>query len=152
MFDHKMQLLSTLLATVVADLEREPANDSHWSRARQALEPTRKEETALVALIEARDLAALKQLVEAWRAGKTALPQQDKDVLSRALKAFRKSLKVTRLDAESSLGGGPFSSGRHSEIAGMRPPERYSRDVWDELARQKRLVSVGHGIFELPPE
>ena len=37
-------------------------------------------------------------------------------------------------------------------FAGMRPPERYSRDVWDELARQKRLVSVGHGIFELPPE
>jgi hypothetical protein len=45
-----------------------------------------------------------------------------------------------------------MSAGRHSGIAGMRPPDRYSRDVWDELARQKRLISVGHGIFELPPE
>lgn len=152
MFDHKMQLLSTVLATVVADLEREPANDEPWTRAKSALAATRAQEPALAQLLEARDLAALKALVEGWRSGKTLLPQQDRDVLSRALKAFRKSLKVTRLDAESSLGGGPFSSGRHSQIAGMRPPERYSRDVWDELARQKRLLSVGHGIFELPPE
>lgn len=151
MFDHKMQLLSTVLATVVADLEREPAGDEPWTRAKTALGATRAQEPALAQLLEARDLAALKAQVEGWRSGQTLLPQQDRDVLSRALKAFRKSLKVTRLDAESSLGGGPFSSGRHSQIAGMRPPERYSRDVWDELARQKRLLSVGHGIFELPP-
>jgi len=151
MFDPKMQLLSTVLATVLADLEREPASENPWNHARHALEPTRAAEPALARLLETRDAAGLKALVEGWRTGKTLLPQQDRDVLSRALKAFRKSLKVTRLDAESSLGGGPMSSGRHSQIAGMRPPERYSRDVWDELARQKRLLSVGHGIFELPP-
>jgi len=152
MFDPKMQLLSTVLATVVADLEREPASDAPWTRAGQALAPTRAQEPALAKTLEARDLAALKALVEGWKSGKLPLPVQDRDVLTRALRAFRKSLKVTRLDAESSLGGGPFSSGRESQIAGMRPPERYSRDVWDELARQKRLLSVGHGIFELPPE
>lgn len=152
MFDHKMQLLSTVLATVLADLEREPASDNPWTHARHALEPTRTQEPELVKVIEAKDTERLKALVEGWRSGKTALPQQDKDVLSRALKAFRKSLKITRLDAESSIAGGPMSAGRHSQIAGMRPPDRYSRDVWDELARQKRLVSVGHGIFELPPE
>lgn len=152
MFDPKMQLLSTVLATVVADLEREPASDNPWTHARHALEPTRAQEPALAALLEARDAAALKALVEGWKSGKLPLPVQDRDVLTRALRAFRKSLKVTRLDAESSLGGGPFSSGRHSQIAGMRPPDRYSRDVWDELARQKRLLSVGHGIYELPPE
>lgn len=152
MFDPKMQLLSTVLANVVADLEREPASDTPWTHARHALEPTRAQEPGLAKTLEARDLAALKALVEGWKSGKLPLPVQDRDVLTRALRAFRKSLKVTRLDAESSLGGGPFSSGRHSQIAGMRPPERYSRDVWDELARQKRLLSVGHGIFELPPE
>jgi len=152
MFDHKMQLLTTLLATVAAELAREPAAAAPWTRAEQALAPTRAAEPELARVIGARDLAALQALLAGWSSGKTLLPQQDRDVLSRALKAFRKSLKVTRLDAESSLGGGPFSGGRHSEIAGMRPPERYSRDVWDELARQKRLLSVGHGIFELPPE
>ncbi len=152
MFDPKMQLLSTVLATVVADLEREPASDNPWTHARHALEPTRAQEPGLAKTLDERDLAALKALVEGWKSGKLPLPVQDRDVLTRALRAFRKSLKVTRLDAESSIGGGPMSSGRHSQIAGMRPPDRYSRDVWDELARQKRLLSVGHGIFELPPE
>lgn len=152
MFDPKMQLLSTVLATVVADLEREPASDNPWTHARHALEPTRAQEPGLAKTLDERDLAALKALVEGWKSGKLPLPVQDRDVLTRALRAFRKSLKITRLDAESSLGGGPMSSGRHSQIAGMRPPDRYSRDVWDELARQKRLLSVGHGIFELPPE
>jgi hypothetical protein len=68
------------------------------------------------------------------------------------MKAYRKSLKVTRLDAESTIGGGPMSSGRRSRIAGITPPPRYPREVWDELARQGRLVDAKHGIYELPPE
>ena len=152
MFDPQMQLLSSVLATVAAELAADATNDHSWNQARRALEPTRAQEPELAALIDARDLAALRATIEDWRSGKRLLPKQDREVLSRAMKAFRKSLKVTRLDAESTIGGGPMSSGRHSGIAGMRPPDRYTREVWDELARQKRLVSVGHGIFELPPE
>ena len=37
-------------------------------------------------------------------------------VLKQAMKAFKKRLKLTRLDAESTLGGGPFSGGRSSGI------------------------------------
>lgn len=152
MFDPQMQLLSTVLATVVADLARDASSDNPWNHARHALESTRAQEPELARLIEARDLAALRGLVAEWGSGKRPLPLQDREVLTRAMKAFRKSLKVTRLDAESSIGGGPMSSGRHSSISGMRPPDRYPREVWDELARQKRLIAVGHGIFELPPE
>jgi hypothetical protein len=152
MFDPQMQLLSSALATVAAELAADATNDRPWEHARRVLDPTRAQEPELAAVVDKRDLAALRALVEGWHSGKHLLPKQDREVLSRAMKAFRKSLKVTRLDAESSIGGGPMSSGRHSGIAGMRPPDRYSRDVWDELARQKRLISVGHGIFELPPE
>lgn len=152
MFDPNMHLLSALLARVADELAADGTSDGAWSQARQALQPTRAQEPELASVIEARDLAALRTLLEGWSSGKALLPKQDREVLSRAMKAFRKSLKVTRLDAESSIGGGPMSSGRHSSIAGMRPPERYPREVWDELARQKRLISAGHGIFELPPE
>jgi hypothetical protein len=152
MFDPQMQLLSSVLATIVTELAADAANERPWNHARTALDPTRAQEPEIAEVIDKHDLAALRALVEGWHSGKHLLPKQDREVLSRAMKAFRKSLKVTRLDAESTIGGGPMSAGRHSGIAGMRPPDRYSRDVWDELARQKRLISVGHGIFELPPE
>ena len=152
MFDPQMQLLSSVLAKLLADIAANPASDDAWSQARRLIELTRAQEPELARIVDARDHAALRALVEQWASGKQLLPKQDREVLSRAMKAFRKSLKVTRLDAESSIGGGPMSSGRESGIAGVRPPDRYPREVWDELARQKRLISVGHGIFELPPD
>ena len=71
------------------------------------------------------------------------------DNLKRALKAFRKRLKVTRLDAESGLGGGPLSGGRASSIIAVRPPNQYPQEVWDKLVETGKLKSVGHGLYEL---
>jgi hypothetical protein len=152
MFDPQMQLLSSVLAHTAAELAADATKAEPWSRAAQALQGTRADEPELATVLDARDLAALRAIVEQWGTGKRLLPKQDREVLSRAMKAFRKSLKITRLNAESSIAGGPMSSGRHSEILGMRPPERYPREVWEQLAREKRLLSVGHGIYELPPE
>lgn len=152
MFDPQMHLLSSVLARAVAELATDAPKDAPWNHAKHALESTRAQEPELAQVIDGRDLTALRAIVEQWSTGKRLLPKQDREVLSRAMKAFRKSLKVTRLDAESTIGGGPMSGGRSSGIAGMRPPDRYPREVWDELARQKRLISVGHGIFELAPE
>jgi len=152
MFDPQMQLLSTVLSTVAAQVATDPTNEAPWAEARNALGLTRTPEPELARIVDAHDIATLTVLVEEWRSGKRHLPLQDREVLKRALKAFRKSLKVTRLDAESSIGGGPMSSGRSSGILGMRPPDRYPRAVWDELARQRRLISAGHGLYELPPE
>jgi hypothetical protein len=152
MFDPEKHLLSSVLASIASRLATSPADPAPWDEARAALGSARAEEPELAKLLDARDLAALRTTLDEWQAGKRLLPKRDREVLSRAMKAFRKSLKVTRLDAESSISGGPMSKGRESAIAGMRPPDRYPREVWEELARQKRLLSVGHGIYELPPE
>ena len=69
--------------------------------------------------------------------------------LKAALKAFRKRLKLTRLDAESNISGGPLSSGRSSDIVAISPPNQFSQIVWDELVRQGKLKYVGHGMYEL---
>jgi hypothetical protein len=69
--------------------------------------------------------------------------------LKSALKAFKKRLKLTRLDAESSLGGGPLSSGRNSGITAIMPPNQFPLAVWDELVRQGKLKRAGGGTFEL---
>ncbi len=69
--------------------------------------------------------------------------------LKKALKAFRKRLKLTRLDDESGLGHGPMSSGRGSGIVAIPPPIQYPQAVWDELVRQGKLRDTGHGLYEL---
>ncbi len=152
MFDPQMALLSRFLAAISADLASDTGNPQAWSRARQALEATPEKDPDLSSVIEAKDAAALRSIVDQWSSGRRPLPEHDREVLKRALKAFRKSLKVTRLDAESTIGHGPMSGGRQSGILGITPPSRYPREVWDELARQGRLIDAKHGIYELPPE
>jgi len=69
--------------------------------------------------------------------------------LKAALKAFRKRLKLTRLDDQSRIGVGPFSSGRESGIVAISPPEQFPQAVWDELVRQGKLKRAGRGQYEL---
>lgn len=77
----------------------------------------------------------------------TAAPT--KETLKRAMKAFRKRLKLMCLDQESGIGGGPMSSGRQASIAAITPPNQYPNEVWEELARQGRLKYAGNGLYEI---
>lgn len=72
-----------------------------------------------------------------------------KEELKHAFKAFKKRLKVTRLDAESKLNYGPMSGGQKSDIVAITPPHEYPQAVWDELVKQGKLKKAGHGMYEL---
>jgi hypothetical protein len=69
--------------------------------------------------------------------------------LKAALKAFKKRLKLTRLDDQSRIGKGPMSSRRQSEIVGIMPPEQFPQAVWDELVRQGKLRRMGSQQYQL---
>lgn len=148
MFDPKTSLLSAFLAARLAEIAAGDA--AAWDAAAQALGKTREREPDLAAAVDGKDAAGLRAIVDQWTAGTRQSPEQDREVLKDAMAAFRKRLKLTRLDHESSVGGGPMSGGRKSSISGITPPRQYPREVWDALARQKRLVDVGQGLFELP--
>jgi hypothetical protein len=80
-------------------------------------------------------------------------PQQEPqaishEVLKSALKAFKKRLKLTRLDDDSHLGKGPFSGGSQGLYA-ITPPSQFPREVWLELAKQGKLRDTGHGLYQL---
>jgi hypothetical protein len=78
------------------------------------------------------------------------LPPSDEE-LKHALTAFKKRLKLTRLDQESKLGGGrPTTTGKKSDIAGIIPPNQFPRAVWKELAARKQIKDVGGGFYTLP--
>jgi len=145
MFDPSTQLLCTLLAPLAE------GSSVDWATARAAVDATGEAQGELHAIIEARDSAALETLLKAWASGKILRPVHDREVLKRAVKAFRKRLKLVRLDEESRIGGA-FSKGERSGITGIEPPDSYGPDVWAELVRVGRLIDVGHRVLELPPE
>jgi len=68
--------------------------------------------------------------------------------LRKAMKAFKKRLKLTRLDAESGLGRGPMSGGKSSGIVAIMPPNQFPRAVWDALVEQGKLRYMGQGLYE----
>jgi hypothetical protein len=84
-----------------------------------------------------------------------AMPPTDpptKEELKAAFKAFKKRLKLTRLEEESQLTRRPTTSGRPSAIVAIMPPNQFSQAVWDELVNQGRLKPAGHGTYELAQE
>lgn len=154
MFDPATHLVSAHVTRCVLDLADPAKADMApglWSSAASVLGGTREKEPDLAAAVDARDTVKLRAIAEGWSAKTRKLPEHDQEILRRALKAFTKSLKITQLDSESSLGGRGMTSGRVSGIVGIRPPDRFPREVWDELVRQGQLRGGRQGIYELPP-
>ncbi len=75
-----------------------------------------------------------------------------REQLKAALKAFKKRLKLTRLDEESKLSRRATTTGQGSAIVAITPPDQFPQPVWDELVRQGKLKKAGHGTYELVPE
>jgi hypothetical protein len=65
--------------------------------------------------------------------------------LKRAYKAFKKRIKLTRLDDESGLSKGS----KRSAIAGITPPTGFPPGIWEELVAQGRLKREGSGTYSL---
>ena len=66
----------------------------------------------------------------------------------KALKAFKKRLKLSRLDEESGLSRG---GGRKSTIAGITPPSGHPPEVWEELVKDGKLKREGAGTYSVAP-
>jgi hypothetical protein len=73
----------------------------------------------------------------------------DKILLKRAMNAFKRRLKMSRLGDESSSSRGAFSGGKVSGITGINPPKEFPQEIWDELVKQGRLVEL-NSLYSLP--
>ncbi len=71
------------------------------------------------------------------------------DYLKKAFKTFKKRLRLTRLDAESTMGGSALSGERKSGIVAIRPSNNFPQEVWDKLVEMGKLRSEGMGLYEL---
>jgi len=151
MINPDMELLSTVAIAASQRLAADPDDAEAWTELQSAIEATKDDGEELALAVEVRDADELRRIADGWAGGAELLPACDRAVLKRAMKAFRKTLKVTRLAAETRLGGGPFSAGSDSTVVGCQPPQRYPMAVWMELVRQGRLATDRRGTFELPP-
>ena len=71
--------------------------------------------------------------------------------LNKALRAFRKRLKMTQLDDDSRLGRSPLSGGSKEKIVSIQPPAGFGKEIWEELAEKGYLKRDGIGFYELVP-
>jgi hypothetical protein len=71
------------------------------------------------------------------------------DDLKHAYKAFKKRLRLTRLDEESKLNYRPTTGGKGSGIVAIMPPQGFAQAVWEELVKRGKLKPAGHGTYEL---
>lgn len=76
----------------------------------------------------------------------------DPENLKRAMKAFKKRLKLTRLDDESGLGHGSGAKSRSTGIVAVRPPDKYPQCVWDKLVEMGKLRNTGNGLYQIEPD
>lgn len=150
MADERNPLLSRRLIASCAKLNEssEPTGEI-WQAAVRDYATTELKDQELERVLAERDLAGFKQILDEWNSDRRPLPIEDRTLLKRAMKAFRKRLKVTRLDDESRLGVGATTRGEQSCIVGITPPVEFPPAVWVELARQKRLKDGGRGMYEL---
>jgi len=66
-----------------------------------------------------------------------------------AYKAFKKRLKLTRLDEESRLGRSPLTGGGNSGIESIIPPREFPQEVWDELVKRGQLSRDSDGFYRI---
>lgn len=72
--------------------------------------------------------------------------------LRSALRAFKKRLKITKLDEESKLSNRALTGGKKSAVVAIQPPTDYPRAVWEKLADEGKLKRSGRGLYSLIEE
>ncbi|MHC4996428.1 MAG: hypothetical protein ACYTGQ_15385 [Planctomycetota bacterium] len=130
---------------------------SEWKQAFNQLKKTDVDAGHVANVVAGRQLAGLTEIIEELKevGAETVVeaPEGDRpdDVTCKmAMRAFKKRLKLTRLDDESQLNSrNPLSGGASSGVRSILPPSDWGPEVWAELARQGKLRHTGKGFYEL---
>ncbi len=154
------------------------ARQDLWRRARHALNEAGADATHVDRAIGRRSVVALTRFVEDLRSrglegtrgdapapapgtarrparapaatpARASGPEPSADELKKAMRAFRKRLKLTKLNEESKLGRSPMTSGKKSGVVAIMPPYGYRPEIWTTLVAQGKLRHTGRGFYEL---
>jgi hypothetical protein len=149
------------LLTLRVELEA-GAEGTAWGKAQKLLLSIKADPKEVAKAIMGRDLPTLDRIlntlqgieVEEEPPVEPEEPAVDvpNEVLRKAMKAFRRRLKLTRLDHESKLGQSPLTSGKDADFDSILPPMEYPPEVWKTLVARGELETTGRGFYMLPKE
>ncbi len=131
-----------------------------WGVMQRLLAKAGAESSTIARAVATRDLELIDRLIAKIRdpeldidppeapTGET--PEIPEDVLRDAMRAYRKRVKLTRLDHESKLARSPLSSGKDADFDAIIPPNQFPPEVWRALADRGELESTGQGFYKVP--
>ena len=146
------------LVQLRAELE-DGAEPATWGRTQKLLLSIKADPSETARAVMGRDLPTLDHLLATLQGHETdplppeeeeTLPEFPEEELRKAMKAFRKRLKLTKLDHESKLGHSPLTSGKDAAFDSILPPNEFDEDIWRVLVKRGSLEELGYGFYRLP--
>ena len=121
-----------------------------WKKVYKLLKTTPLPPGRVSGVVGMRNVPGLGELIDQLQAPEPAAgTAPDPETCKRALHAFRKRARLTRLDDESKLGRSPLTKGADKSLGAIQPPSEYPAEVWQQLVREGKLRYLGHGLYEL---
>ena len=142
-----------------AIVEAGPAAGRLWGELQKALKAAGLETKRIPGIIMGRSIELLEDVIHELRGDAVpqpppgqAPPPQDipHEVKRKAMKAFRRRMKLMRLDHESKLGRSPLTGGKAAAFESILPPQGFPEAVWPALAHDGHLRPTGAGFYALP--
>ena len=129
-----------------------------WGAVHKLLLKSHADSSEAAIIIASRDVGGLQRALRKLRGLEDELEDEKpvkaaveipSDTLKQAMRAFRKRMKLIRLDHESRLGVGPMSGGKIADFDAIIPPNDFSLAVWEALVAAGRLENAGQGFYML---
>ena len=132
-----------------------------WGAMQKALLAAKADSKDVARAIMGRDMTTLDAILAALKGEEPQqppapevpdepLPDFPPDQLRDAMKAFRRRVKLTKLDHESKLGRSPLSTGKDADFDSIMPPREFPEDIWKVLVQQGELEQLGYGFYRIP--
>lgn len=145
---------------VMRGLEANPDEPAEWGRLQRLLLKAKAEPGMVARAVIGRDLEVVKSTLNVLRGMEETqeapepppLPEVPEDILRSAMRAYRKRIKLMKLDHESKIGQSPLTSGKDAGFDSILPPKEYDSEVWQVLAARGELEATGQGFYKLPTE
>lgn len=123
-----------------------------WGVVARLLPRATSDQTEAARVIKEQDAAGLGAMLDAIEnpgapAVETVKPEATHQEMKDAMHAFRKRLKLMRLNDESKLGGRQMTGGKLSDIDAVEGLREFPPRVWKALVAAGRLRDAGQGFY-----